>query len=172
MVGAFGFGERNEGGGRIIDYGLLNGLRIINTFFKHRDSHKWTYYGWNSEEQQYVSISMLDQFLTSDKRVLKNVRAVPSMSMNSTHRMVMATLAWRTEKLPKKKGKQIFNVEKLRDSKTADAMREVINNKIVKAESRDWKTSEKIVTSSAADTLGSKKSYQGGRRPHLGGQKK
>ena len=164
VVGAFGIGDRNEGGRRIIDYGLLNGLAIMNTFFKHRDSHKWTYYGWNSEEQQYVSKSMIDLFLTSDKRVFQNVRAVPSMSMDSTHRMVMATLAWRTEKLPKKKRKQRFKVEKLRDSETADAIREAINNKIVEAEGRDWKTYKDIVTSSATDTLGSKKSYQGRKK--------
>ena len=137
VVGAFSVGDRNEEGGRIIDYGLLNGLAVMNTFYKHRDSHKWTYYGWNSEEQQYVSKSMIDLFLTSDKRIFQNVRAVPSLSMDSTHRMVIATLTWKTEKLPKKKGKQRFNIENLRDSETADTMREVINNKIVEAENRD-----------------------------------
>ena len=111
VVGAFSVGDRNEEGVRVIDYGMLNGLAVMNTFYKHRESHKWTYYGWNNEAQQYVSRSMIDLFLTTDKKIFQNVRAVPSLSMDSTHRMVVATLAWKTEKLPKKKGKQRFNLE-------------------------------------------------------------
>ena len=136
----------------------------MNTFYKHRESHKWTYYGWNSEAQQYVSKSMIDLFLTSDKKIFKNVRAVPSLSMDSTHRMVIATLNWKTEKLPKKKGKQRFNIEKLKDSDTARTMREVIQRKILEAEDRDWEVYKEAVTSAAAETLGSKKSYQGKKK--------
>ena len=43
-------------------------------------------------------------------------------------------------------------------------MREAINNKIVEAEGREWKTYKEIVTSSATDTLRSKKSYQGRKK--------
>ena len=64
----------------------------------------------------------------------------------------------------KEEGKQRFKVEKLRDFETADAMIEAINNKIVEAEGRDWKTYKEIVTSSGTDTLGSKKSYQGRKK--------
>ena len=164
VVGAFGLGDRNEEGGRVIDYGLLNRLAIMNTFYKHRESHKWTYYGWNSEAQQYVSKSMIDLFLTSDKKMFRNVRAVPSLSMDSTHRMVVATLTWKTEKLPKKKGKRRFNIEKFKDPRTVDTMKENIGNKILEAENRDWKTYREIVTSAATDSLGFKKTYQGRKK--------
>ena len=79
VIGAFSVGDRNEEGCRIIDYSLLNGLAVMNTFYKHRESHKWTYYGWSSEAQQYVSKSMIDLFLSSDKKMFRNVRAVPSL---------------------------------------------------------------------------------------------
>ena len=164
VVGAFGLGDRNEEGGRVIDYGQLNRLAIMNTFYKHRESHKWTYYGWNSEAQQYVSKSMIDLFLTSDKKMFRNVRAVPSLSMDSTHRMVVATLTWKTEKLPKKKGKRRFNLEKLRDPETANTMRQVINNKILEAGNRGWKTYKDVVSSAAADAIGFKKTYQGRKK--------
>ena len=36
VVGAFSVGDRSEEGGRIIYYGLLNRLAIMNTFYKHR----------------------------------------------------------------------------------------------------------------------------------------
>ena len=108
VIGAFSVGDRNDEGSRIIDYSLLKRMAVMNTFYKHRESHKWTYYRWNSEALQYISKSMIDLFLTTDKKIFKNVRAVPSLSMDSTHRMVIATLNWRTEKLPKKKGKPRF----------------------------------------------------------------
>ena len=110
------------------------------TFYKHRDSHKWTYYGWNNEAQEYVSKSMIDLFLTSDKTIFKNVRAVPSLSMDSTHRMVIGSLIWKREKLPRKKRKQRFNIEKLKESETVNIMRGAINSKILEAESINWES--------------------------------
>ena len=164
VVGAFSVGDRNEEGSRIIDYGLLNGLSIMNTFYKHRESHKLIYSGWIGQVQQYVGKSMIDLFLTSDKRMFKNVRAVPSLSIDSTHRVVIATLTWKREKLPKKKGKQRFKIEKLKDPETASIMSEAINSRILETENRDWKAYKQIVASVAADILGCKKTYQGRKR--------
>ena len=65
--------------------------------------------------------------------MFKNVRAVPSLSMDYTHRMV-ATLTLNMEKLAKNKGKQRFKIEKLKDPETASIMSEVINNTILETE--------------------------------------
>ena len=62
VVREFGLGDRNEEGGSVISYGMLNRLAVMNTFYKHRESHKWTNYSWNSEAQQYVSKSIIDLF--------------------------------------------------------------------------------------------------------------
>ena len=137
MVEAFGLCDRNEEGGRAKDYGLLDRLAIMSTFFKHRESHKWAYYGWNSEAQQYIIKSKIDLFLTSDKKMFRNVRAVPWLSMGSTHRMMVATLTWKTEKLRNKKGKRRFNIEKLKDSRTVDTTKENIGSKVFEAGNRD-----------------------------------
>ena len=83
---------------------------------------------------------MIDLFLTSDKTIFKNVRAVPSLSMDSTHRMVIGSLTWKREKLPRKRGKQRFNIEKLKEPETVNMMRGAINSKILAVEHRDWET--------------------------------
>ena len=31
MIGAFSVGDRNDEGGRVIDYSMLNGLSVMNT---------------------------------------------------------------------------------------------------------------------------------------------
>ena len=54
--------------------------------------------------------------------------------MDSTHRMVVATLTWKTEKLPKKKGKRRFNTAKLKDFRAVDTMKRNIGNKVLEAE--------------------------------------
>ena len=43
IIGSFGVGERNAEGRRILDFCLSQNLAVMNTFFKHRDSHKWTW---------------------------------------------------------------------------------------------------------------------------------
>ena len=44
VIGAFSIGNRNTEGGRIIEFCTTNILAIMNTFYKHQASHKWTWY--------------------------------------------------------------------------------------------------------------------------------
>ena len=103
VVAAFSVGNRNPDGERLVDFALVNGLSIMNTFYKRRVSHKWTYYGWNKTLQEYyTSKSMIDFFLTVNKNSFRDVGAIPSLSVDSAHRMVVATLGWKNEKLRRK----------------------------------------------------------------------
>ena len=47
VVGAFGIGDRNREGERLLDFCILNNLAIMNTYYKSKDEHKWTWYRWN-----------------------------------------------------------------------------------------------------------------------------
>ena len=44
IIGAFGIGQRNREGDRIIDFCTVNSLSIMNTYYNHRPSHKWSWY--------------------------------------------------------------------------------------------------------------------------------
>ena len=46
-IGAHSIGNRNEGGQRLLDFAQVNNLQIMNTFFQHRASHKWTSYRYD-----------------------------------------------------------------------------------------------------------------------------
>ena len=63
---------KEEGEG-MVDYELVNGLSVMNTLYKHRESHKWNYYGWNEGQQGYTAKSLIDLFLTVDKNMFRNV---------------------------------------------------------------------------------------------------
>lgn len=62
FIGSFSVGDENSGEEIFIEYALVNGSFIINNFYKRRDSHKWTYYGWNEARQEYTGRSMIACF--------------------------------------------------------------------------------------------------------------
>ena len=42
IIGPHGIGKKKVEGDRIINFAVINRLSIMNTFYQHRDSHKWT----------------------------------------------------------------------------------------------------------------------------------
>ena len=81
IIGPHSVGNRNPEGDRIISFALVNRLSIMNTFFRHRDSHKWTWYRWSAARQGYTDRSMIDLIATNRKRLIYNVKAIPSVSI-------------------------------------------------------------------------------------------
>ena len=168
IVGAFSIGDRNAEGDRVIDFALVNGLSVMNTFYRHRESHKWTYYGWNEALREYTSKSMIDLFLTVDKNIFRDVRAVPSLSMDSTHRMVIATLNWKKQKPQRKKCKLRYKVERLKEPDRASDMRAKVADKLQDTQVEDvegeWSIYKNALTSAAEESIGVKNSYTGRKK--------
>ena len=90
VMGYHGIGGRNAEGLRILDFANLNHMSIMNTFYQHQPGHKWTWF--NYEQQCYTNHSLIDIFLTSDRRIFCDVKAVPSVSLDSDHRLLLANL--------------------------------------------------------------------------------
>jgi len=65
IIGPHGIGNKNVEGDRIINFAVINRLSIMNTFYQHRDSHKWTWYRWNENRQEYTEKSMIDLITTN-----------------------------------------------------------------------------------------------------------
>ena len=94
--------------------------------------------------QKYTSKSMIDLSLNVDRNMFRDVRAVPSLSMDSMHRMVIATLKWSKEKQTRKQSKTRLNVEKLKDANCAQDMRIKILSRLGESQADDlegeWST--------------------------------
>ena len=86
IIGSFGVGERIAEGRRILDFCITQNLAIMNTFFKHRHSHKWTWYRYDSGRQRYTGHSMIDLVAANNKKMFRDVKAIPSVSVDSDHR--------------------------------------------------------------------------------------
>ena len=48
-----GIGQRNTEGDGILNFCNGNGMKIMNTYFQHGETHEYTWYGWNGTKQQY-----------------------------------------------------------------------------------------------------------------------
>jgi exonuclease III len=46
IMGAFGIGNRNKGD-RMLDFCMINNVSIMNTFYQHKQEHKFSWYRWN-----------------------------------------------------------------------------------------------------------------------------
>ena len=161
-------GDRNGEGERVIDFALVNGLSVMNTFYRHRESHKWTYYGWNEALQEYTSKSMIDLFLTVDKRMFRDVRAIPSLSMDSSHRMVVATLNWKIQRPRRKNCKLRFRTEMLKEPERVRELREKVSNRLQETQANsvegEWKRYKTALTDVAREVIGVKKAYTGRKK--------
>uniref|UniRef100_H3A352 Endonuclease/exonuclease/phosphatase domain-containing protein n=1 Tax=Latimeria chalumnae TaxID=7897 RepID=H3A352_LATCH len=112
IIGAFGIGDRNKKGER--DFCIRNNYAVMNTFFMHRPSHKWAWYRWSKKAGMYTEKSMIDLVLTNDKRIINDVKTLPSVCLDSDHRLVLVKVHLQKPKeLPSTKKKRL-KIERLK----------------------------------------------------------
>src|SRR5678815_4768074 len=106
----------------------------------------------------------------NDKRVFMDVKSIPSVSLDSDHRLVVGKIRWRQRKKPKKVTRERYCFEKLKDENT----REDFNNKLVRKYEEisgtverveeGWKDFREGVEQVAREVIGTKKISSGKRK--------
>jgi exonuclease III len=117
VVGDFGIGMRNAEGDALVDFCIRNNLSIMNTFFKHQESHQYTWYRYNSQLGVYDQKTQIDFILASKKSIIKDVKAIPSESLDSDHRLVKGKLKIHLPEKPKNIVRKRVKVENIPDKK-------------------------------------------------------
>ena len=117
VMGYHDIGSRNGEGERVLDFCNVNHMKIMNTFFQHRPSHKYTWYGWNNEKQKYDRQTQNDLFLTTNHRFVTNTKAIPSVSLDSDHRLVVMNTKYKYTVIRPAEKKKRVRVKELRNSK-------------------------------------------------------
>ena len=110
VLGRYGYGSMNERGERLLQFCRLNKLNIMNTWFKHKPSRKWT---WKSpsDRTQMIDYIMIDRRWRS---CINNARSYPSAvvpNVVNDHNLVIANFKIR------------FNVQKRTHTKKVDIER-------------------------------------------------
>lgn len=82
----------------LIDFCLRNEVSIMNVYYKHKDSHKWSWYRWNSEAGDYVQKSIIVFFITNNKTLFIDVKSLLSVSFDSDHKLVLSKLTMKKKR--------------------------------------------------------------------------
>ena len=85
----------------------------MNTYFQHRESHKYTWYSGSGTKQQYDRQTQIDLFLVANHCSVCNVKAIPSVSLDSDHRLVVRQTRYTIKKLKLAEKKKIVNLHNL-----------------------------------------------------------
>ena len=172
VSGIHSIGNRNEEGKRIRDFAVVNNLCIMNTFYQHRESQKWTCNRWNNQRQEYTDKSMIDLFLTNQKSITNDVKAVPLVSLDADHRLVIAKLKIKIAVKKAGSSQKRFNLVKLKERDTEDVLvkkleenfRENVEEMGIEA---SWLRFKKKVLGATGDVLGERSVYKGKKKTTL-----
>ena len=168
VIGAHSIGDTNEEGRRVIDFCVRNSLTIMNTCFKHRESHKWTWYRWDDRQKRYRSKTMIDLVLASKRKAINDVKAIPSVSMDGDHRMVVIKMKIDKPKKTKTEKKKRFMVENLNNSEVRESYKGKLTDNFNENKDRsnniehEWEKFREAVTKAAEESIGVK--YTGGTK--------
>ena len=109
-VGYHGTGQRNDRGQTLVDFCEQYHLRITNTFYKRRESRKWT---WIAPDK--VTRNAIDYIIVRNTEIVKYVAVIGQFNFNTDHRLLRATVKWRASRQrqpPRNRLKQDMKIER------------------------------------------------------------
>ena len=119
---------------------------------------------------------MIDLFLTNQKSIINDEKAVPSVSLDADHRLVIAKLKIKIAVKKAASSQKRFNLVKLKERDTKDVLVKKLeenfqdNVEEMRIEA-SWLRFKKKVLGAAGDVLGERSVYKGKRKPLYGGLK-
>ena len=162
IIGEHSIGDRNREGERILDFCVRNRMSIMNTFYEHKPSHKWTWYRWDRVTQTYSSKSMIDLVLSNRKTLTHNIKAIPSLSFDSDHRAVFIIINIGVQKPATAPKRRRLKIEKLQEDALKNEMcvkvEEIMPTELSTLQSveEEWNTFHTEVLNIARSTIGEK----------------
>ena len=164
-IGKEGENIESANGEVLQDFCIRNNLKIANTFFKHKDIHKWTRVSEDRNERSIIDYIIVSSHLfynTNDVRVKRGAE------IYSDHFLVVGKFNLALKIKPKNKQKEPkrykLKVEELRDVNTKSTFQNIIKRKLEDSRTEIdvediesiWSIYKKAITESAHDVCGRK----------------
>ena len=89
VIGKHGVTGLNENGRYLLQLCCSNGLRIMNTFFQHREVHKYTWYRPSMDQKSLIDFCIVSSDLFSD---VLDVRVKRGAELSTDHHLVVCSL--------------------------------------------------------------------------------
>lgn len=164
-IGKHGEEKRNSNGTRILEYCLLNNMVVTNTFFQHKEIHKYTREGKSKSERSVIDYILSER---NNRRDVLDVRVRRGPEIYSDHYLLVAKMRKKPEEhRSTEDNKKLIYYEtikayKLRDREYALKYKEEVTRKIQTVD-RDqseenvenlWLAFKTAVTEAARETCG------------------
>ena len=173
VMGTNGEDILNNNGNKLIDFSTFNQLKIMNTYFRHKNIHKYT---WEARGQK----SIIDYCISNFKmaKIIQNIRVYRGIELNTDHYLLGVKVEFPPRWLNKKSKNQIatkpdefYKTNLLNDESTKWLYEQRIKFHMNKIEEnsedieKEWKNLKQIIQSAAYESLGKiKRKY---RRKYL-----
>ena len=89
VIGKHGVTGLNENGMHLLQLCCSNGFRIMNTFFQHREVHKYTWYRPSMDQKSLIDFCIVSSDLLSD---VLDFRVKRSTELSTDHHLVVCSL--------------------------------------------------------------------------------
>ena len=89
VIGKHGVTGVNENGRYLLQLCCSDGLRIMNTFFQHREVHKYTWYRPSMDQKSLIDFCIVSSDLFSD---VLDVRVKRGAELSTDHHLVVCFL--------------------------------------------------------------------------------
>ncbi|XP_045471756.1 uncharacterized protein LOC123678663 [Harmonia axyridis] len=135
IVGKYGETKKTNNGERLIEYCRMNNMIVSNTFFEHKDVHRYTRHGHNVDDR-----SIIDYFLVErdNRRDIADVRVHRGAEIGSDHYMLVAKIMSegkeKVEHRQLNEGYENIKSYKLREMSVAEEYRKDVEENMTRVE--------------------------------------
>src|ERR1700755_3710808 len=111
---------------------------------------------------------MIDLIMVNDKRIVNDVKSIPSVSLDSDHRLLLGKFNLESPERPRRIIRERIAVEKLKEEQVVNTLKEKIrtcklnNEEVFGGVEEEWKNFKDNIKRCARETLGVKR--MGGRK--------
>ena len=113
---------------------------------------------------------MIDLFITNNRALFCDVKAIPSVSLDADHRLVLAKLRLRKPKEQMGKAAKRYKLGLLKEQDTITKLQQCMQIKLQDGEHKEcnvenmWNNFKECALTSASEVLGEKIPYRGNKR--------
>ena len=169
VIGKHGVTGLNENGSYLLQLCCSNGLRIMNTFFQHREVHKYTWHRPSMDQKSLIDFCIVSSYLFSD--VLDD-RVKRGAEMSIDHHLVVCSLRlskpWPNKRSNRSSVTYRIKWEALDDKEVRKQFASSISSKfrqlpdVSEDIEKEWLLFRSAIISSAAESCGPKRFWVAG----------
>jgi len=149
VMGKHGFGTRNAGGQRIVEFASRTNMSVLNTYFTKKDEHKITYKSGGRRTQ-------IDYMLCR-RNTLKEVvdcKTLVGEHVTTQHRIVVCKLQFETKPKRSAPVKPRIRWWKLKEEDVKEDFKRRVGQTLSQDLPEDWKTTTTAIKEIAKSVLG------------------